>query len=164
MILTKIIFWINGFFFLIPGETKVTIIWRKMMFHPGIKFSTRGQLTGMKFYPRMKYLFFFACNRNLFFVLKTVARWHEISTRLRNNNFIPGWNLPYNQPLKTLQVSYKFPKVYRYDDILSFFPPRRLKPRINFCSQICINMKQILTKKCPAGKASKNRSETLHEV
>ena len=107
---------------------------------------------------------FFACNRNLFFVLKTVARWHEISTRLRNNNFIPGWNLPYNQPLKTLQVSYKLPKVYRYDDILWFFPPRRLKPRINFCSQICINMKQILTKKCPAGKASKNRSETLHEV
>ena len=30
-------------------ETKVTIIWRKMMFHPGMKVSTRGQLAGMKY-------------------------------------------------------------------------------------------------------------------
>ena len=99
--------------------------------------------------------FIFLRNLNLFFILKTMTRWDEISTRFRNNfindyysllfinynNFFPGWTLPYNQPLKTLQLSYKFPKVYRYDDILSFFPSSGLKPRINFCSQICTNMK-----------------------
>ena len=112
------------------------------MFHPGIKVSTRGQLGGKKFHPKMKYLFFFARNRNLFFILKTMTWWDKISTRLHNNNFIPGWNFPYNQPLKTPQLSYKFPKVYRYH----FFPLRGMKPRIKFCSQMCTNMKSIMTK------------------
>ena len=127
------------------------IIWRKMMYHPGMKVSTRGQLAGMKFHLRMIYLFF-ACNHKLFFILKTMVRWDEISTWLHNNNFIPRRNLPYNQPLKMLQLSYNFPKVYCYEDISSFFPPRGLKPQINFCSQICTNMKKNLTKKCPAGE------------
>ena len=53
----KIIFWINEFFlFSSQDETKVRIIWRKMAFHPGMKVSFRGQLAGMKFHPRMKYL------------------------------------------------------------------------------------------------------------
>ena len=40
-------------------ETKVTILWRTMMFHLGIKVLTRGQLAGMKFHPGMKYLIFY---------------------------------------------------------------------------------------------------------
>ena len=48
-----------------------------MMLNPGMKVSTRGQLAGMKFDPGMKYLFF-ACNRNWFFILKTMARRDEV--------------------------------------------------------------------------------------
>ena len=41
------------------NETEVTIIWGKMMFHPGMKVSTPGQLAGMKFRPGTKYLIFY---------------------------------------------------------------------------------------------------------
>ena len=40
-------------------ETNVRIIWRKMISHPGMKVSTRGQLAGMQFHPEMKYLVFY---------------------------------------------------------------------------------------------------------
>ena len=48
-----------NFLFLSGNETKVTIIWRKIMFHPGMKVSTRGQLAGMKFHLGTKYLIFY---------------------------------------------------------------------------------------------------------
>ena len=48
-----------NFLFSSLDETKVTIMWRKMMFHPGKKVSTRGQQTGIKFHPGMKYLIFY---------------------------------------------------------------------------------------------------------
>ena len=124
LILMKIVFWINGMFCFNPGvELKLRLYGEKWCFVLGWN------------------IYFFACNRNLFFILKTMAGWDEIPTRLHNNNFIPGWNLSYNQLLKTFELSYDSPKVYRYEDRLSFFPPRRLKPRINFCSQICTSMK-----------------------
>ena len=40
----------------------------------------------------------------MFFILKTMTRWDEISIRLRNNDFMPGWNLPYNQPLSLIHM------------------------------------------------------------
>ena len=40
-----------NFLFSSQDETKVTIIWRKMMFHLGIKVSSRVQLAGMEFHP-----------------------------------------------------------------------------------------------------------------
>ena len=141
LILIKIIFWIDGIFCFNPEmKLKLRLHEEKWCFIPGWKFQPGVRLQRWNFIPDWN-IYFFACNHHLFFILKTVARWDEISTRLCNNNFIPGLNLLYNQPLKTLQLSYKFPKVYRYDDILSFFPSSGLKPRINFCSQICTNMK-----------------------
>ena len=38
-----------NFLFSYRDETKVTIIWRKLMFHPGMKISTPGQLVRMKY-------------------------------------------------------------------------------------------------------------------
>ena len=38
-----------NFLFSPEVEIKVTIIWRKMMFHTGMKVSTRAQLAGMKY-------------------------------------------------------------------------------------------------------------------
>ena len=63
-------------------ETKVKIIWRKMMFHPRMKVSTRGQLAGMN----LRLHVIVIC----FFMMKTITRWDEMSTRMRNNYFIPG--------------------------------------------------------------------------
>ena len=48
-----------NFLFSSWDETKLTIIWRKIMFHHGMKVSTRGQLAEMKFHPRMKYSIFY---------------------------------------------------------------------------------------------------------
>ena len=38
-----------NFLFSPQDETKATIIWIKMMFHTGMKVSTRAQLAGMKY-------------------------------------------------------------------------------------------------------------------
>ena len=93
LIFMKIIFWINGIFcFNSRIKLKLRDYMEKNDVSSWDESLTRGQLAGMKFHPRMKYLFF-ACNHNLFFKLKTMARWDEILTRLPNYNFIPGWNL-----------------------------------------------------------------------
>ena len=54
-------YFLNKWSFLFSSwdQTKVTITWRKMMFNPGMKVSTWGQLVGIKFHPGAKYLIFY---------------------------------------------------------------------------------------------------------
>ena len=114
-----------NFLFSSQDETKVTIIWRKMMFHLGIKVSSRVQLAGMEFHPGFLHVivicflywkqwqgekkFELGCvivisSQDKIFQIINLSAEMKFQLGLTSWNFNPDWKSPYNRSLSGISL------------------------------------------------------------